>query len=597
VLDFGLAKSLSTESLERSPTLTETGQFMGSLPWASPEHAAAIPSRIDARSDVYSLGVMLYQLLVGRLPYDVSSNLRVAMDRILYTLPRPPSDVLAEQGGGSQTGVNRELDTITLKCLRKEPERRYADAGALADDLQRFLAGEPVVAQRDSVGYLARKRVGHWVRAQPAVTLALLGLLACVVAERIGVPLAFRWTGAQTAFHRLAVGGMPLSTTMPLARVRLLDLPRQIDWAELSRLAGVDPPCTADQPRCLRMIHGRLLERLAQTGVLAVAIDIRFSGPSPFDPDLIRGLTALRDAGVPVVLATDTWSDHPAKFPGVEPSIAEAAQVASNPGGFGENNWEYYLAVDKNAVDARPSLALATFAASLQPRSALSLRLDWASKTLTLLFQDAAGAAARRPASGGVSRLRVSAISRAGPNAANFDLQSTDLVAFYYLDLPDDAAIAAARVEYAQALAATPESLRDTVGGRVVLISDLRPPDNYARTPDGRTLCKSYAHAFAVDQLLRDAPIRIPSPGIVRTLTVLAAVSGLALGWRLASRWGARLGAYVAAATLILAACLLVAWTVKFLFPPSVALLGVIAAGELASAARRLGGAPADARC
>ncbi len=597
VLDFGLAKAIQTETTLGSPTLTVTGQFMGSLPWASPEHAAAVPARIDARSDVYSLGVMLFQLLTGQLPYDVSSNLRAAIDRILYTTPRAPSIVLNERSGEPRAGIDRELDTITLKCLRKEPERRYADAGAVAADVARYLAGEPIAARRESLAYRIRKRVAHFARTQPVVVLALLAAVAWITAENVGTPLAFHWTPAQALFHSFALGGMPRTTTMPLSRVRIVEIQREADLAALSRAAGVEPACTADEPRCLRRIHGRFLERLAQAGPQVVAFDTRFAGASPYDDDLVRGLDALRAAGVPVVLATDTWSDDPELFPGVEPAIAGKAVVASNPGGFQPNNWEYYLAVDKRAVMPRPSLALAIFAATLQPRAALSLRLDWASKALTLLFQDAANAEPRsRPTSGGVTRLRVSAIGAPGPGGADLGLEPDDVVAYYYLDIPDDAAIAAARIDYARALSVDLESLRSGVGGRIVLIADARPDDNYAGTPDGRTLCRTYAHALAVDQLLRDAPIRIPAPGTVSLLTVLSVLAGLGLGWWLAQNAAGRAVAYGLAAALITGICVLAAWSLKFLYPPLVALVGVVVAAELAAVARRLGGAPAGLR-
>ncbi|MGD9688775.1 MAG: protein kinase [Phycisphaerales bacterium] len=151
VLDFGLAKlSIPDESDGHRPrVMTMTGQFIGSLPWASPEQATGAPGAVDIRTDVYSLGVMLYQVLTGRFPYQVVGQMREVLDNILTVEPARPSTVRKQ--------VNDEVETIVLKCLAKEPERRYQSAGELARDLRRYLAGEPIEAKRDSGWYFVTK--------------------------------------------------------------------------------------------------------------------------------------------------------------------------------------------------------------------------------------------------------------------------------------------------------------------------------------------------------------------------------------------------------------------------------------------------------
>src|SRR5262245_4812592 len=114
VLDFGLAKSADSQ---HESAMTRTGQFVGSLPWASPEQVEAASAKIDLRTDVYSLGAILYQLLTGALPFDVGSNLRDVLDDILRRQPRRPSSIA---GSRSVARIDEELDTIVLKCLSKE---------------------------------------------------------------------------------------------------------------------------------------------------------------------------------------------------------------------------------------------------------------------------------------------------------------------------------------------------------------------------------------------------------------------------------------------------------------------------------------------
>ncbi len=156
VVDFGLAKIAVPDVTHESHAqlMTMTGQFIGSLPWASPEQAEGIPDKIDVRTDVYSLGVILYQMLTGRFPYEVVGNMRDVLDNILRAEPARPSTIRRQ--------VNDEVETIVLKCLAKERDRRYQSAGELARDIHRYLRGEPIEAKRDSVGYVLSKTLRRY---------------------------------------------------------------------------------------------------------------------------------------------------------------------------------------------------------------------------------------------------------------------------------------------------------------------------------------------------------------------------------------------------------------------------------------------------
>ncbi len=165
VLDFGLAKIATSDS--DAEAMTVTGQFLGSLPWASPEQAEGSSSKIDLRTDVYSLGVVLYQMLTGRFPYEVVGGMRDVLDRIMTAEPARPRTIRRE--------IDDEVETIVLKCLAKERDRRYQSAGELARDLGRYLDGEPIEAKRDSVRYLLRKKMRRH-RAAAAVVLAIVAV-------------------------------------------------------------------------------------------------------------------------------------------------------------------------------------------------------------------------------------------------------------------------------------------------------------------------------------------------------------------------------------------------------------------------------------
>jgi len=178
VLDFGLAK-IAPDALAQTTesTISRTGDFMGSPPWASPEQAEGNPHGTDVRSDVYALGVVLFQTLTGQFPYPVIGGFQEVLQNIQTAEPLRPSGVRPE--------LDREVDSIVLKCLAKQAEDRYQSAAELARDLRSYLAGEPIAARRDDSLYALRKtmqRYRHLVRAvSVAAALVLLGAILLTV--------------------------------------------------------------------------------------------------------------------------------------------------------------------------------------------------------------------------------------------------------------------------------------------------------------------------------------------------------------------------------------------------------------------------------
>jgi serine/threonine protein kinase len=181
VLDFGLAKLSGANDFEQSVVtqMTATGQFIGSLPWASPEQARGEASKLDVRTDVYSLGVVIYQLLTGVFPYDVESPIKDVLERIATAEPAPPST--------RNRSVDSEVDAIVLKAMSKSCEHRYQNAGELGRDIRRHLAGEPVEARRDSALYVVRKTMErYWVQS-----LVVSGVLLLILAFTVTITVMF----------------------------------------------------------------------------------------------------------------------------------------------------------------------------------------------------------------------------------------------------------------------------------------------------------------------------------------------------------------------------------------------------------------------
>lgn len=172
VVDFGLARAVDSDSSDAA-RLTGTAELLGTPAYASPEQVSLDRAGLDTRTDVYSLGAVLYQLLCGVPPHDASRGLPALLEAIRKDDPPAPSSVAP--------GVDRDLSAITLKALARDPALRYQSVDALAADLRRYLAGEPVTAQPPSLAYQLRKLIGRHRTSFALVLVVLAALLAFAI--------------------------------------------------------------------------------------------------------------------------------------------------------------------------------------------------------------------------------------------------------------------------------------------------------------------------------------------------------------------------------------------------------------------------------
>jgi tetratricopeptide (TPR) repeat protein len=190
ITDFGLAKRLQDQDQGH----TRTGAVMGTPSYMSPEQAQGQTKHLGPAADIYSLGAILYDLITGRPPFRGETLLDTLL-QVKTIEPVPPARL--------QPQLARDLETICLKCLQKDPAKRYATAGALAEDLRRFLAGEPIQARPIPTW----ERAWKWARRRPAAA-ALIGVSLLAVAGVIGGVFAFGVQERRRAAEALHLQGL-----------------------------------------------------------------------------------------------------------------------------------------------------------------------------------------------------------------------------------------------------------------------------------------------------------------------------------------------------------------------------------------------------
>ncbi|MCX5651455.1 MAG: serine/threonine-protein kinase [Planctomycetota bacterium] len=189
VLDFGLARAeRPDEQTNPGSGTTLAGEFLGTFAYAAPEQLAGDPAAIDSRCDLYALGVVFYECLTGKRPFDGAKSIGELVIQKTMRTPERPSALAP--------GIDRDFDVIALRLLASDPSQRYETADALAEDLARSLDGRPILAREDSLTYVVRRNLRrHWI-----ATTAGVVVLATIVVS--GIALAVLYANAESARER-----------------------------------------------------------------------------------------------------------------------------------------------------------------------------------------------------------------------------------------------------------------------------------------------------------------------------------------------------------------------------------------------------------
>ncbi|MCG8405290.1 MAG: serine/threonine-protein kinase [Phycisphaerales bacterium] len=293
VLDFGLAKTAEPTD---GAAVTVTGEFMGTLAFASPEQLSGDPSQIDIRTDVYSLGVILYQMLTGRRPFSTSAPMADVIKAITETEPLAPSRAYRQNGTPESRyrPISKryadELDTIVLKAMAKSPDRRYQSVAALQEDIERVLSGRAIEAKRDSGGYLFKKFVQ---RHKAAVTIGL-ALLVLVLGLNAAVSMTYRQQAEKEKRLRVFWEDT-LGSVGPPTEGRVVTLAEVLDetnhWIEVA--ASDDPDLEASLRTTIGNSYRSLGDYDKAEKQLRLALEMRRDRFGDEHADVARGLNAL----------------------------------------------------------------------------------------------------------------------------------------------------------------------------------------------------------------------------------------------------------------------------------------------------------------
>lgn len=297
VLDFGLAKELQERAYSGSKEpLSDTGQIIGTLRYLSPEQAWGQNDKIDTRSDVYTLGIVLFEMLTGLPPYPTNGHREEVLRRIRLLEPCRLSRAIDMAGGDGVVEtkhVDRDLEIIVARCMKKEPERRYQSVLALSEDLERYLRGDAIEARAASGLYVLRKTFRKFRVHMIVAAAFLLVLVSALVVTTVLWNRAERV--AATALKGLQVGSFVRQASV-LRDGR--DLNRAVLMLQKAvELAEFIPPDDQYSRRQVYTAHHDLAELYLQLGRLddakihcdkAIELAGAFQAAEPDEPEWFR---------------------------------------------------------------------------------------------------------------------------------------------------------------------------------------------------------------------------------------------------------------------------------------------------------------------
>lgn len=570
ILDFGLARLNDPAG---NPDVSVG--FAGTIPWVSPEQAAG-RGGLDGTTDVYALGVILFQLLTGRLPFDNTGDAGERLQRVIngptLNFPTRPD------------ALDDELTAIIKKCLSRKPTARYPTARLLADDVRHYLTGRPVDAMGPRRLYGFFRRATALSNRHPFLALCTVAMIACTVAYWANDLLLAHTPGIDRLYRRTVQNLTPSPPpTAALDRVRVIAISDHSNLSAFGQSQGL-PPYDPANPQTIRPYCGRLLQRLVAVNPKVVVFDITFRRSSPFDAELLEGLKAASAAHIPVVLAAPAWKLNDRGLPEICPEFLPYARWGCFTADLSSTApWALETAVRRGGdEEVLLSLSLSTLAAYCQPRAQCEVVVDDLARTCELRYWIPNPAIPQtRPWLEHKDRLGLTAFQTQSHDIADGDFRAGDLKAFFQLQMPADDVLRNSTIDYQDAVTADLVTLRPKLEGCAVLIANQRTGVDTHRYLDGRDIFGSFAHAVGISAMIAGLPDPRPTGYLPFVMAGLAVLAALVCGALLPYRTLTRLGALAALTSILILISLLIGSWARTLCNPTNSIIALFICSEL----------------
>jgi hypothetical protein len=504
LIDFGVAADLATPD-----TIGRPGQRLGTYAYMPPEMIEADPLAIDRRSDVYTLGVLLFELLTGSLPYAVRDKPPYEVARLIC---HQPPDHLEEY----DESLPKELDDIIQCALRKERRGRFDSAGKFAQELERFV--EHSIVEDGTGNFTVPKHMPGWRGWVSDQYIAALAISAVLTVLFTFVVVAF------TVYRATYVGqwyeGVLMGQITPRAMVAKPPTPvvsmfgrMPLEMAAAANDLGVTGVSLTDN-KSWRRIYAALLDALREAKAAVVVFDIQFSNAyDDHDAPFAEALKRARDTGLPVIVGARVW-DHTSDAEWVcSPNLSPYVYIGGTTGIYTpEVPWLTDLAVfPSDHRGARPSISMLAYAAYQFPSATMDIELDELTGRIGLSYYKLTETRGLREYIAPTEWLVSSLLVREAEKDTEFRVPKGAITVRRYLHLPDDETLNRDTVFIRDFTAMTTAERRKAVGGRIVAIG-VPMPDDVHQVSSTRRVAGVQIQATSIAELLSQLPVRVTRP-------------------------------------------------------------------------------------
>jgi len=574
LIDFGVAADLASPD-----SIGRPGQRMGTYSYMSPEMIEADPLANDRRSDVYTLGVVLYELLTGHLPYDVAE--RSAHDAVRIIASTTP-----ERMSRYNSDIPRGLEELIQVALCKERRQRFETAGAFANRIGEFVEWGTNAATTTSWSP-GRRLTGWrgWVREQYVISLGLAAMTGWFFAFLIVGPFISRMTPINGRYESAIMASVaPQPFGRPESSRVVVIHPRSaftvMSAAQALDITGV----TMDETRSWRLLWGPLLDAIREADARVAAFDIQFSRADPeFDPPFAEALERARDAGLPVIAGNLRW-DHTSDpdvvcSPNLRPYLRIGGVTLHAKHGDPLSVEAAVFPPDRR--QSRASIPLTAYAAYRFPQALLDVYLEEFNGTVSLSYY-------RETDMPGVRRTVVppeimpfSTLTVQRQQDIEHGVPEGSVVAHWVVAETEPEKFRHQTIDLSAFFMMSESERRSAVRDRVVIIGMPFSHDSYEVGP-GKWVHGVHIHAAAMNDMINRRPILRARP--LHNLLAVFLVVGctMALVRPLERRWASRLALYVAVTVLVILATIAAYYTRALLVSPFMLVSAAVVSGEIA---------------